>query len=89
MFAVRNAQSIDVAGELAGRPLVHLHRFGKLREIAETLIPTRRLAGVLHGGEQQPHQRADDGDDDQQLDQGEGAAAPPDTMCHDSAPCSG
>src|SRR5581483_9852249 len=30
---------------------------------------------VLHGGQQQPDQHRDDGDDDQQLDQGEGGSA--------------
>ena len=33
--------------------------------------PPRRLAGRLHGGQQQGDQHRDDRDDDQQFDQGE------------------
>jgi hypothetical protein len=39
----------------------------------------------LHGRQDQPRERADDRDDDQHLDEGEGAAAK-NTMCFDDIP---
>ena len=46
---------------------------GDLLEIVRALHPPRRLAGRLHGGQQQCDQDADDGDDHEQLDEREGS----------------
>jgi hypothetical protein len=42
----------------------------ELLEIVGALRPASRLAYLLHGRQEQGNQRADDGDDDKELDQG-------------------
>jgi hypothetical protein len=49
------------------------HGVAKLLEIVQAGVPSARLAGALHGGEQKSHQRADDGDHDEQLHEREAA----------------
>ncbi len=49
--------------------LVIQRRQRKLLETVTALRPPRRLAGSLHGGEQQCHQHCDDRNHDQQLDE--------------------
>ena len=46
-----------------------------LLEIVLTLDAVGRFAHLLHGGHEQGDQHGDDGDDHQQLDQGESAAS--------------
>jgi hypothetical protein len=45
----------------------------QLLDVVHATVPSARLAGALDGGEQESHQRADDGDHDEQLDQRETA----------------
>lgn len=49
--------------------------FGELDEIIAAGVEPTRLTRVLHGRQYQPCQRADDRDDDEHLDEGEGTAA--------------
>ena len=46
----------------------------RLRKPIQTLGPFRRLSRPLDSGQRQPDQHRDDGDDDEQLDEREGAA---------------
>ena len=50
---------------------VVVHRQAELLEVVDALRPPRRLAGRLHGGQQQGDQDGDDRDHHQQLDQRE------------------
>ena len=45
-----------------------------LLEIVDALGAPGRLSGRLYSGHDQPHENADDGDDDQQLDEGKRAS---------------
>ena len=47
---------------------------GELDEVIAAGVETPRLARALHGGQDQPRERADDRNDDQHLDESEGAA---------------
>ena len=49
----------------------------KLLQIALTRRASGRLTGCLHGGEQEPDEGADDGDDDEQFDQCEAGLGTP------------
>ena len=44
-----------------------------LAEVARALRPSAGLAGGLHGGQQEPHERRDDRDHDEELDERESA----------------
>jgi hypothetical protein len=48
-----------------------------LLEVVLALHPPRRLAGRLDGREEKAHQRADDGDHQEEFDEGEAAAKSP------------
>ena len=70
----RVAKLIGVAHrEAAVDVVVVLHRQGELLEVVGALCPACGLAGRLHRRQQQGDQHADDGDDHEQLDQGEAA----------------
>src|SRR5262249_36514475 len=69
--------AIDVAGrEATVDALVGVERQPDLLEVVGALQASRRLADLLDGGQQQADQNADDGDDNEQLDQGERPAGP-------------
>jgi hypothetical protein len=51
-----------------------VQREAELLQIVQALRATGRFSGRLHGRQQERHERADDGDDDQQLNQREGAS---------------
>ena len=53
------------------RGFVILNGDSELHQVVDALHPTRGLAGRLDGGQEQCDQDRDDGDDHQQLDQGE------------------
>ena len=55
------------------RIVIVLQGDADLLEVVAALRPPGRLAGHLHGGQQQRDQHADDGDDDEELDEGESA----------------
>jgi hypothetical protein len=55
--------------------VISLHGEGQLLEIVRALNSPRRLARRLDGGQEEADQEAEDGGDDQDLDQCEGAAA--------------
>jgi hypothetical protein len=59
-----------------------------LVEVVAALHAGRGFANLLHRGQQKPDQDADDGDDDEQLDQGEREPPAPlgDERSHDYAP---
>jgi hypothetical protein len=59
-----------------------------LLEVVGALDPVGRLPDFLDGGEQQSDQNADDGDDDQQLDERERRATSANTE-HDLGPRKG
>ena len=59
--------------------------FGELDEIIAAGVHPTRFTCALHGGQDQARQRADDRDDDQHLDEGEGTAAT-NTMRFDDVP---
>jgi hypothetical protein len=48
--------------------------FGELDEIIAAGVEPTRLTRALHGRQDQARERADDRDDDQHLDEGEGTA---------------
>src|SRR5262249_25103444 len=54
--------------------LVVVHGQGELLEVVGAAHPVGGLAHLLHRRQQQADQHRDDGDDDEQLDEGEGAA---------------
>jgi hypothetical protein len=56
--------------------LVLQRRYGQLPEVVAALRLPRGLSGRLNGREQQTHQDADDGDNDQQFDERKTASAP-------------
>ena len=58
-------------GIRADRLLVSGQRDPDLLQVVDALAPPRRLAGRLHGRQQQRDQHADDGDHHEQLDQRE------------------
>jgi hypothetical protein len=51
------------------RVVIVLHSQAELLQVVLALRLPSRFAGGLHGGNQQRDQDADDGDDDEQLDQ--------------------
>jgi hypothetical protein len=51
--------------------VIHVHRDAHLFQIVATLHSPRRLAGRLHRWQEQRDQNADNGNDDQQLNQRE------------------
>jgi hypothetical protein len=51
--------------------VVVVHCQAKLLEIIAATHPPSRFPSGLDGGQQQPHQHADDGDHDKQFHQGE------------------
>jgi hypothetical protein len=55
--------------------VVVVQRQAELFEVVLALRPVGRLAHLLYGGQQQPDQDGDDGDDNEQLDEGEPAAS--------------
>jgi hypothetical protein len=57
-------------GKALVRTLVIRHRLGELVQIIQALGAPRRFTRRLDGRQQQRDQDADDGDDDEQLDQG-------------------
>ena len=48
--------------------------FGELDEIITARVETTRFAGTLHGGQNQPRERADDRNDHEHLHEGEGTS---------------
>jgi hypothetical protein len=58
---------------------------GDLSEVVAALGASRRIPHFLHSGHQQGDQHPDDGNDHQQLDQGETAAAWTVRIFHGSA----
>ncbi len=58
--------------EVAAGVVVVQHSKADLLELVRALIAAGGFAGCLDGGEQQRDQDADDGNDNQQFDQGEG-----------------
>ena len=60
-------------GEPLVEALVVVQRQAELLEIVLALRPAGRLAGLLHGWQQQGHQDANDRNDHQQLNEGEAA----------------
>jgi hypothetical protein len=60
-----------VGRQLLVSRVVIVHGQAKLLEIVAAAHPPSRFAGRLHGGQQQPHQHADDGDHDKKFHQGE------------------
>ena len=46
---------------------------GEMNEVIAASVETTRLARTLHGGQDQARERADDRDDHEHLDEGEGA----------------
>ena len=62
-------------GEVSPRVVVVMGREGQLLQVVGAAGAAGRLAGRLHGGQEQPDQDRDDGNHDQHLDQGEGIAA--------------
>src|SRR5436305_1315307 len=62
-----------------------VHGQADLLEVVGALEARGRLAHLLDGGEQEADQHGDDGDDDQQLDQREGASATAAGVCVDAA----
>jgi len=58
-----------------------VHAQADLLQVIDALRPPGRFARGLHGGEQQRDQDRDDGDDHQELDQGEAATC---LRCHTS-----
>ena len=63
--------------QVAVRGLEVLHAEGHLLEVVGALIAPRRLAGSLHGRQEEGHQDADDRNHHQQLDESEAAPARP------------
>jgi hypothetical protein len=59
-----------------------VQRQADLFEVVGALHSRCRLADLLHGGQQQANEDGDDGDDDEKLDQREGA---PDGPAHGGA----
>src|SRR5262249_44974317 len=70
--------------EVANQVMMVMERDADLFEVVGARGPVRRLAYLLHGGQEQSDQDADDGNDDQQFDQGK--PAPPE-RCHTTPPC--
>ena len=64
-------QGVARLGEVAQRGLVVVEGEAELLEVVGTTHPRRRLADLLHRGEQQADEDRDDGDDDEQFNQGE------------------
>ncbi len=58
-------------GERAVRIVIVVHRQADLLQVVEARRAAGRLAGLLHGGQKQGNQNADDGNYHQQLDEGE------------------
>jgi photosystem II stability/assembly factor-like uncharacterized protein len=52
-----------------------LNRFGDLIKAVRAGVSSTGLSGTLNRWQQQPHERADDGDHHEQLDKREGLAA--------------
>src|SRR5262249_37832152 len=77
---VGGAVGVRVAIDVAGREavvgvVVVVQGQADLLEVVRTLHACGGLADLLHGRQQQPDEDADDGDDDQKLDQREAPAA--------------
>src|SRR5262249_52166223 len=75
--ALRAGRPAPAGGEHAVGAVVVVHGQPELLEVVHALAAGGRLAHPLHGRQQQADQYRDDGDDDEQLDQGErGTTAP-------------
>jgi hypothetical protein len=68
------AETMQPGGKDLVGMLVTVQRQAKLPDLVGTLASPRRFAGRLHRRQQERHQDADDRNDHQQLDQGEGTS---------------
>src|SRR5919198_1519086 len=66
---------LAAVGQAAERVVVVVERQADLLEVIRALHAIRRLADLLDGGQEQANEDRDDGDDDEQLDQGEAGPA--------------
>jgi hypothetical protein len=61
-------------------------RQADLAQVVQAAGPQRRVAGPLHGGQQQAQQQPHNADDDQHLDQRDARPAALDGTAHDESP---
>src|SRR5437762_3323790 len=72
--AERQDDAVDVARQAAGHIVIVVQADAELLEVVAALRPPGRLASGLHRRQEQGDQNADDGNDDEQLDEREAAA---------------